>query len=89
MSEHMSPCNVERLLVNMHQVDPKIAASIRDRLEMAIRDSETLRELQNANHELRERLGLNKPFCNQPSGSGQKTEASIEWTQTNANSSSD
>lgn len=83
MAELMSPLNVERLLVNFHQVEPEIAASIRDRLEMAIRDAEQVRVLQDANHELRERIGLNAPFDPRPNGSRQKTEASIEWTQTN------
>ena len=85
MSELMTPDNIERLLVNFHHVDPEVAKDIRQRLEMGALEEKRTRELCNVVADLQQQLGI-KHEPHRPKGI--KTESSIEWTKTNADSSS-
>jgi hypothetical protein len=78
MAEHMPPQDVERLLVNMHRVDPEIAKNIRDRLELVTFYYEQSQTFFNELQALKDKHGLNKKTGNRPPREPH-SESSIVW----------
>ncbi len=78
MAEHMHPQDVERLLVNMHRVDPEIAKNIRDRLELVAFYYEQSQAFFNELQALKDKHGLNKKTGSRPP-TQPHSESSIEW----------
>jgi hypothetical protein len=85
MSDMMTPDSIERLLVNFHNVDPAVASEIRERLVMGQLEAKRAHEMCKVVNDLQQQLGIT-PEPHRPATA--KTESSIEWTKTNASSSS-
>jgi len=79
MAEYMAPQDVERLLVNMHRVDPDIAKNIRDRLELVAFYYEQSQGFFNELQALKEKHGLVDKTPRKPPAQP-KRESSIKWS---------
>ena len=78
MAEYMPPKDIETLLVNMHRVDPEIAANIRDRLELVTFYYEQSQDFFNELQALKEKHGLAATPKKPPAQP--KRESSIKWS---------